>query len=36
MNYDRLEHKIHQAVTHMTPDILDSVLADCKEQKGKI
>ena len=36
MNYDRLESKIQQAVTHMTPDVLDSVLADCKEQKGKI
>ena len=36
MNYDRLERKIRQAVTHMTPDILDSVLADCKEQKGNI
>ena len=36
MNYDRLERKIQQAVTHMTPDVLDSVLADCKEQKGKI
>lgn len=36
MNYDNLEHKIQQAVTHMTPDVLDSVLADCQEQKGKI
>lgn len=36
MNYDHLENKIKQAVTHMTPDVLDSVLADCKEQKGKI
>lgn len=35
MNYEHLENKIQQAVTHMTPDVLNSVLADCKEQKGK-
>ena len=35
MNTDReINHKIKQAFEHITPDILDSVLADCNEQKG--
>ena len=37
MNSDQeMNRKIKQAFTNATPDILDSVLADCKEQKGNI
>lgn len=29
-----INEKIRQAYTHSTPDILDAVLSDCKEEKG--
>ena len=36
MTNDELNEKIRQACTHAAPDVLDAVLSDCNEQKGRV
>jgi uncharacterized membrane protein YkoI len=36
MKNNEMESKIKKAFTQETPDVLDSVLSDCKAQKGKV
>ena len=36
MHEERLNNKIRTAVRHAVPDVLPSVLADCKKQKGTV
>ncbi len=36
MTDKQLNHKINQAFSKVTPDCLDSVLKDCKEEKGEM
>ena len=36
MTKREINEKIRQAFDHATPDILDTVLSDCKEQKGRV
>ena len=31
-----LNEKLRQAYEHATPDVLDAVLSDCNEQKGRV
>ena len=36
MTDQELNEKIRQAYEHATPDVLDAVLSDCAEQKGRV
>lgn len=36
MEDKRLDRQVEQAFAHITPDIFDSVLSDCRRQKGSI
>jgi len=36
MTKREINKKIRQAFDHATPDVLDAVLSDCKEQKGRV
>ena len=36
MTDQKLNEKIRQAYEHATPDVLDAVLSDCNEQKGRV
>ena len=36
MTDQKLNEKIRQAYEHATPDVLDAVLSDCAEQKGRV
>lgn len=36
MTEHEINEKIRQACTHATPDVLDAVLSDCREQKGSV
>ena len=36
MKKTAMEQQIKQAFSHAVPDVLDSVLSHCEEQKGKV